>query len=392
MTVVDLFAGPGGLDLGARANGIDPVGIEWEPNACATRAAAGLRTIRADLLTYGPDDIRGPLAGLLGSPPCPAFSAAGTGAGRAHLAALCEALLDSITDDHNAWMAPWLEAGAVEDPDTSRALQLLVSPLHWIGDKFPRWVVLEQVPPVLPFWETSARWLESLGYSTWAGVLNAADYGVPQTRRRAILLASLDRPASPPEPTHAREPQQTLFGDPVASWVTMADALGWSGFEVDTRCDARPDGSTQTVTSDRPPTTLTRKSVGQWRLRPGRTDDRNRCPYRLDEPAPTVAFGKDFGSWVWERPATTVTGDPRIWPPGHKINGDDIARLGEDEAARRYGDRSGTKALRLGIVEAAALQTFPAGYPWQGSKTAQAVQVGNAVPPLLATHLVRSVA
>lgn len=61
---VDLFGGPGGWDLGARTFGIDPVGAERDRWAYATRAAVGLCTIRC-----------GRVDGLIGSPPCPAFSA-----------------------------------------------------------------------------------------------------------------------------------------------------------------------------------------------------------------------------------------------------------------------------------------------------------------------------
>lgn len=74
----------------------------------------------------------------------------------------------------------------------------------------------------------------------------------------------------------------------------------------------------------------------------------------------------------------------RCWPPGHKVNADDVARLGEEEAARRYGDRAGTDAIRLDITDALVLQSFPADFPVQGTRTAQFQQVGNAVPPLMA--------
>ena len=59
--------------------------------------------------------------------------------------------------------------------------------------------------------------------------LNAADYGVPQTRQRAFLMAHRTRSIQPPAPTHTRHPQPALFGDDLAPWVSMADALDWSG-------------------------------------------------------------------------------------------------------------------------------------------------------------------
>lgn len=51
---LDLFAGPGGWDCGARDLGIDPLGIELDPTACATREAAGLRTLCGDVAQLDP--------------------------------------------------------------------------------------------------------------------------------------------------------------------------------------------------------------------------------------------------------------------------------------------------------------------------------------------------
>jgi len=326
MNVIDLYAGPGGWDIAARTLDINPVGIERDNDTCRTRSAAGLPTIQADLLEFQPDALNiGTLDGLIASPPCPAFSAAGDGRGRAALPELCDAL-DTAGPEFLG-----LEAHHVIDSDPE-VVGALVQPVAWLAHYRPRWAAFEQVPPVLPFWEAIARWLESEGWHTWTGIVNAADYGVPQTRRRAILLANRDRPVSAPPPTHAEFPQPTLFGDAPKPWVSMADALYLPGGLLD-QCEHG-----------------------------GRS--------------------RDCG-----KPSPTVQGDSRIWPPGHKINQNDIDRLGETEARARYGDRAGTEAIRVTPAEAATLQTFPDDYPFQGSKSSQAKQIGNAVPPLLARHL-----
>lgn len=79
--------------------------------------------------------------------------------------------------------------------------------------------------------------------------------------------------------------------------------------------------------------------------------------------------GRNVGGHGWgdgsERPATTVAGDPRIPKPGHHEN--------------HMKD-----AIRVSIEEASVLQGFDPRYPWQGSRTKQFEQVGNAVPPPLA--------
>lgn len=284
---------------------------------------------------------------------------------------------------------------------------------RWIEDLRPRWIACEQVPAVLPIWRAYCRLLDELGYSTWTGILNAANYGVPQTRRRAILIASLDRHVDGPPPTHAKDPVPSLFGEPLP-WVTMADALGWSGEVGFPRLDDlgtfaltekarswvlntgrrwKPGGTredAQTVDPDEQPApTLTSVSGRQWQIRAGSESGARTTRRAVDEPAPTLAFGNAYNDWIFERPSTTILGDPRVWPPGHKINQDDRDRLGDDEAKDRYGDRAGSEAIRLSIEDALVLQSFPADYPVAGSKTKQFEQIGNAIPPLLAEHVLR---
>jgi DNA (cytosine-5)-methyltransferase 1 len=136
---------------------------------------------------------------------------------------------------------------------------------------------------------------------------------------------------------------------------------------------------------------------GRWHVRTGnftaveRDPDGRRSragsePYSRDVEAPAPTLDTKARIWTVERPATTVAGDSRVWPPGHKKNAAD-----EDAGREGYGDRAGTEAVRVSIDQAATLQSFPP-YPWQGSKTKQFEQVGNAVPPLLAWHVLRELA
>jgi DNA (cytosine-5)-methyltransferase 1 len=164
---------------------------------------------------------------------------------------------------------------------------LVVEPLRWALALRPEWVALEQVPEVLPLWEVMASLLQAHGYSTWTGKLEAERFGVPQTRERAILIAHRSRAVVPPEPTHQRyvpgEPQRhevTMFGE-VLPWVSMAEALGWGT-----------------------------GGVVQHR----RSGDRIEEEWSADRPSDTVSSRVD--RWGWERPSTTVNGDPRISKPG----------------------------------------------------------------------------
>jgi DNA (cytosine-5)-methyltransferase 1 len=106
-------------------------------------------------------------------------------------------------------------------------------------------------------------------------------------------------------------------------------------------------------------------------------------PRAVDDPAPTMlaaGLAKGVPVWAGQRPATTVACDRRVHPPGHKECASD--------PAGRYQQRRGANAVRVTVEQAAVLQWFPAEFPWQGPRTRQFEQVGNAVPPPLAWHVI----
>lgn len=472
--VLDLFAGPGGWDEGMASLGIrNVIGVETDRWACATAVAAGHRRFPADVSALHPAAF-GPVWGFVASPPCTTFSMAGHGAGRRLTAVLFKAL-DDVAAGRSTIAARRREAVRIlrahmltTSPGMTRAERgraarkaavtsmLVVEPLRYIRDLRPEWVALEQVPAVLPLWRHIAHILRGWGYSAWTAVLNAADYGVPQTRQRAILGASRVRKVGPPAATHAKDPGDGgLFGDVLAPWVSMAEALGWTGnvvgsqnsrigggqtrrptretdlpsptvlgtvdrWSLHTNRDQRADGSRQTASVDEPAPAFTSKSGGQWVLKsrrdgPGWVDEhgahadrdgddcaptligeafrwslrngsqenaceRRACERRACEPAGALFFGgrSNWVGWVRERPATTVQGDPRVGRPGHK---------NRDRGEQMFGEDS----VRITVTEAAVLQSFRPDYPWQGTKTQQFQQVGNAIPPLLAAHVVAAV-
>lgn len=399
--IVDLFAGPRGWSEGLRLLGLTDIGLEWDTAACRTAHAAGHPVIQCDVAQYPTAPFAGRIRGLIASPPCQAWSRAGKRGGLADQPLVHQAVHDLA---HGRDTRAELLAQCKDE----RSL-LAAEPMRWLYDLRPEWVCMEEVPDVLPLWKQYALYLQQWGYSTWAGILNAADYGVPQTRQRAILIASRTRGVTAPDPTHAKNPAEDLFGECRKPWVSMAEALGWdSGLTVNTRGDRKTAGGNEFL-ADRPSWALTEKTRS-WVLRNG--TQKNACTRDLDEPAgtlffgarcndvswvlrngnqpnaairtaeepaPTMAFGNNSArvEWVQQRPATTVCATNRIAPPGHR-NRD---AGGESQFAS-------PDTIRITVAEAAILQSFRPDYPFQGTKTKAFEQVGNAVPPLLAAHVV----
>lgn len=101
-------------------------------------------------------------------------------------------------------------------------------------------------------------------------------------------------------------------------------------------------------------------------------------PVPMSEPAPTFT-GKSGHQWIFHRPATTIVASFRpdiVAAPGYRVVG-----------SRQNAEGS----VKITEREAATLQSFPPDYPWQGTRSKQFEQIGNAVPPLLARHVLASV-
>ncbi|HEY6761071.1 MAG TPA: DNA cytosine methyltransferase [Baekduia sp.] len=405
-TIVDLFAGAGGWDEGLAELGHRAIGIENDPVACQTAEAAGHRRSMIDVADADPSEF-GEVWGLIGSPPCQAYSTAGKGGGRVDKPRVirCAHLLAEGRDRRSWPRARCKDQGSL----------LTVEPLRWAVALRPQWIALEQVPPVLELWELFADLLVGHGYHCAVGVLSAEQYGVAQTRKRAYLIANLSGPVRLPAPTHRsynpRDPDGVRDDErELLPWVSMAQALGWSrdddrvtytnantgsgrrprGLRRPTRCPARTlDSSSVAWTIERDDAS---HGIRPHTAAPGQ--EHRRAPAAMDprrrhmrvrptsEPAPTlVASGLAGGVPVWvdRRSATTICADPRVQPPGHKRNAADPPGC--------YRSRDGSDATRVTVEQAAVLQGFRRDYPWQGARYRQFRQIGNAVCPPVARRV-----
>lgn len=396
----DDFHGAGGwsegLHLAAAARGVtvDSTGVEYDRYATATARAAGHRVLQMDVRHLPPLAL-GRLDLYIASPPCQTWSPAGKGAGRAALPSVLAAL-DLVADG----ASPADAVAAVHDDGLDERTVLALHPLVVIRDAKPTAVALEQVRTVRPVWAAYAEILRRWGYSVATDVVTSEQYGVPQTRARAVLVAHRERKVTLPAPTHTRyvkgAPRQT---DGLLPWVSMADALGadYVGHSVRSNYGTGGDPAKRGERDATEPAATVTSKVDRnlWQFAgAGRTAINTAGQIRRDpdEPAHTIT-GKGTAAWV---PTAAVPGDT-AWTserPSPTIVGSFSPDVVAAPGWRKAGDgprQSQPGSVRVTLQEAAVLQSFRPDYPWQGPRTAQFLQVGNAIPPLLAAALLGEV-
>src|SRR3989338_1233730 len=201
------------------------------------------------------------------------------------------------------------------------------------------------------------RILEKEGYRFVSDTLDAKDYGVPQKRRRLVLLASLHGQVTIPYPTHGTHKKATL------RYITVQDAI--KRFPV-IRAGSRHKKIVNHETRDL--SDLNKKRLRYIKKNGGsRTDLPGRLALKChkDHEGHTDVYGR----MKWEELAPTLTCKCTSLSNG------------------RFGHPSQLRAIS--VREAAALQTFNDDYIFYGNISENTRWVGNAVPPRFAGYLVR---
>ncbi|MBD1216276.1 MAG: DNA cytosine methyltransferase [Aphanizomenon sp.] len=364
---IDLFSGAGGLTTGFHLAGFETLcAIDSNKKALATyqHNYPNTKVIHQDIREVNPSELRHNLGlereqlkAIIGGPPCQGFSR-------------------NIPAEYRY----------IDDPQN----QLYKSFLNFVKEFKPLYVIMENVPEILTAYQGLFKYqitnqLESLGYKVISSSLNAAKYGVPQTRSRAFFIASLERLIVLPNPTHNDDDikvkskhkessyQINLLKSNSSRIVTVKDAIGDlpelnAGQKYDEdRYPSDPQTSYQTLIrhnsskiTNHIARALSSIQMSRVKLLKEGQDARNLPP----ELAPKKHYSGAYGRLYWDQPAKTIT--RWVFHPG---------------SGRFFHP---TQDRTITIREAARLHSYPDTFHFLGTYTEMASQIGESVPPLLA--------
>lgn len=231
--------------------------------------------------------------------------------------------------------------------------------------------------------EEVQRLFASLGYFVEAQVLNAADYGVPQERERVIVVGVRDGiKFEYPKKTHASSSELKrgdLFEQGLLPHLTLAEAISDLPFiEAGTSSEkyaSKPKNQYQELMRKNAPKTLMdhiAANHGEALMRVIRNVPEGGIQKDIPEEfRPKSGFPNSYGRLWWDRPSMTIT-----------------RNLGTPSSARCIHPKC-DRALTT--REGARIQSFPDDFEFYGSRAKKNLQIGNAVPPLLAKALAKQV-
>lgn len=343
LLAVDLFAGGGGLTVGLKRAGFAVVGaVENEDHAYTTYRTnhPEVNALKQDVTSVSGKCLlnftgRGSVDLLAGCPPCQGFTSLTRRYGRS---------------DHRN--------------------KLIFQMSRLAKEIRPRAIMMENVPGLtkqgLSAYHDLTRRLRRLGYRLTDDVLEVANYGVPQFRRRLVLVGGLGFNIDLPEPTHSRDGK-----DGLSTWRTVKEVIGHMEEPVALQ-EARKRGDVRQsdwhVVRTLSPKNVKRiqaaKSGKTWPSIP--EELRPKChqgAYR--------GFTNVYGRMEWDQPSPTITGGCTTFSKG------------------RFGHP--VRDRTISVREAALLQTFPEDYKFDTPYMEYVCSiVGNALPCDFAEAVSRS--
>lgn len=339
-TVIDLFAGVGGLSLGFEQAGFHVVlANEYDAGIAAAyqRNHRGTKMVVGDITALNLEETFGAFAGkidvIIGGPPCQGFSQKGQ--------------RKTIHDERNFLFKYYV-----------KVVELVR----------PRYFVMENVPNLLTaehgyFQREIVELFRGMGYRLNTGVLNAADYGVPQNRRRAVIIGK-------------RDGQAPALPEKTARGVTIWDAIG------DLAYLESGEGREEQPYRDLPASGYAKELRGDMRVLYNHIATRHSklALERLalipcncgKEVLPDEHLTKSIYSGTWSR---MIKDDISVT----------ITTRFDTPSSGRFTHPYLNRAIT--VREAARIQSFPDSFIFTGTKGSQMKQVGNAVPPRLANAI-----
>lgn len=321
LKVIDLFAGCGGFSYGLKKAGFENLlSVEWDKSCCETFEV----NINPRILNCAIQEIETfPEADLLvGGPPCQGFSNLG----------------ERVPNDPRRQLWRYF--------------------LKAVKESNPLIFIMENVPPILKSAEYQEIMREAckLGYEIEGRVLNAAFYGVPQQRKRAIIIGSrIGKPVFP-APTHRIPNEDKLYDPNLPIWKTVRDAIG----------DIPTEPNDKNWHIGRNPTELSQK---RYRCIP-KGGNRWDLPLSLMPECwkRKIDGGTDlFGRLWWDKPSVTIRTEFYKPEKGRYLHPTEHRPITHREAAR--------------------LQGFDDDFMFVGKRIEVGIQIGNAVPPPLAYQI-----
>ncbi len=373
-SVLDLFAAPGGLSEGFREAGYRIIAtVDNDKWGCETLShnlgPDGTIVIEGDIEKL---TIRGRVDVVVGGPPCQSFSRIG----KPKISHLIKynGRKRFIDDRRNR-----LYKHFVRVADALR----------------PKFLVMENVPGMLSFQDGRIKDqvledLRAVGYEADVGILNAADYGVPQIRKRAVFIGNRLG-------MHNPFPTRTHF-DPMSGYQAMIDesVSGLTSYLTlfDAMSDLPPLEPGQGEDEMNYPQLSELTSYQRW-AREGSSklynhvargqSERDRRVFRLLDPGQMMIdlpkrlrpyrsdiFEDKIRKQRWDKPSTAI-----------------LAHMQKDGLMYVHPDRE--QARSFTPREAARVQSFRDQFRFKGPMTQQFRQVGNAVPPLAAQAIAAAI-
>lgn len=347
-TAVDIFSGAGGMSIGAVMAGISPVlAVEFDKHAAQTYKANHKKTkiLPCDIKTVSPLEHTDKYPFILfGGPPCQGFSVANT--------------KTRNLENPNNWM--------------------FQEYVRFVSDLEPEWFLFENVVGFKSFGKGQfaievEEELKALGYETNSTVLNAADFGVPQDRKRFFIVGHrLDKGGIKFDFDSLEKQKTVTVGEALADLPSLNN--GDKVHEHDYKHEAK-----------HPYTEIMRKK-SKTALQNLVTENK---PHIIDRYR-VIKQGEN-----WE--AAKRNGLLNTYSSTKHTHSGIYKRLEDNKPAVTIANYRKSMLIHpnedrgLSLREAARLQSFPDDFIFKGTLSFQQQQVGNAVPPLLAKAIFKHI-